>query len=71
MTSPRSFGVARDPRERMAGLQRLILEQRINKLVDALQRFTEEYNRGHGNVWPLREAELLRRAYHSFERSSC
>jgi hypothetical protein len=58
-----------EPQEQGAELQGRVLEQRFNKLVDSLRHFVDAYNRGQGNVWPMKEAEALRKAYRNFERS--
>jgi hypothetical protein len=50
-------------------LQQRAIQQRFQKMVDALQRFAEEYNKGGGHIWPLKEAEAVRKAYHNLERS--
>jgi hypothetical protein len=54
---------------RAAELQRRLLSERFQKLLHALERFSDEYNKGKGNVWPLKEAEGLRKAYYDLERS--
>jgi len=58
-----------EPQRRVAESQNHLLEKRFQKLVDALQRFAEEYNRNGGRVWPLREAEAVRKAYRDFDLS--
>jgi hypothetical protein len=58
-----------EPQRRVAELQNHLLEKRFQKLVDALQKFAGEYNRNGGRVWPLREAEAVRKAYRDFDRS--
>jgi hypothetical protein len=42
--------------------QRRQFEFQFNQLVDALIRFAERYNEGHGTTWPLHEADKLRKA---------
>jgi hypothetical protein len=41
----------------------------FNNLVDALRRFADAYNGGQGEVWPVKEADALRKAYHELERN--
>ena len=69
MTNPQKFYEMSEPQARVAQLQRHLFEQRFQKLVDALQRFSDKYTQGRGHVWPLREAEALRKAYRNLERS--
>ena len=57
------------PQRRVADLQNRLLEKRFQTLVDALQKFAGEYNRNGGHVWPLREAEAVRKAYRDFDLS--
>jgi uncharacterized protein involved in tolerance to divalent cations len=58
-----------EPQRRVAELKQRLLEERYRKLVESLERFTGEYNRWHGNVWPTKEAEALRKACHDLERA--
>jgi hypothetical protein len=69
MTNPQKFHEMSEPQARVAQLQRHLFEQRFQKLVDAVQRFSDQYNKGRGYVWPLKEAEALRKAYRNLERS--
>jgi hypothetical protein len=41
--------------------------QRFNDLVDAVAGFAAEYNQNHGQVWPAKKAEALRRAMRALE----
>ena len=43
-------------------LQQRNFEAKFNQLVDAVANFAKQYNKGKGQVWPLREAEKLRNA---------
>src|SRR5262245_44968269 len=59
-----------EQKQRLADeLEKRHFEERFNTLVNALQSFAKEYNKGHGNVWPLRQAEALQKACHDLERS--
>ncbi|HEY1239292.1 MAG TPA: hypothetical protein VGF16_01995 [Bryobacteraceae bacterium] len=58
-----------EQQHRRAESEQMLLDKRFQKLVDALQRFANEYNKGRGQFWPLHEAEAVRRAYRDFERS--
>jgi hypothetical protein len=58
-----------EPQRRVAESQNHLLEKRFQRLVDDLQRFADEYNRSGGRVWPLREAEAVRKAYRDFDLS--
>jgi len=39
----------------MAALERKLFEERFNKLIDAIHRFSDEYNKSKGDVWPARQ----------------
>ena len=43
--------------------------QKYKNLVDAIQRFSDTYNKAHGNTWPVKEAEALRKACHDLEHN--
>jgi hypothetical protein len=43
-------------------LRLLGFEQKLNRLVDAIEAFGKKYNDGKGSVWPKREADALRNA---------
>jgi hypothetical protein len=43
-------------------LQKWRFEQKFNQLVEAIAKFSKQYNQGKGQVWPAREAEQLRKA---------
>jgi hypothetical protein len=43
-------------------LPKLQFEQKFNQLVDAVAKFSKQYNQGKGQVWPKREAEKLGKA---------
>jgi hypothetical protein len=43
-------------------LQKRAFEEKFNRLVDAVAKFAEQYNKGKGQVWPKMEAERLRKA---------
>ena len=45
-------------------------EHKFNRLIDALQKFTEEYNRAPGQVWPVKNAEALSKAFRDLERTT-
>ena len=44
-------------------------EEKFNKLIDALQEFTREYNGSQGQVWPAKKAEALKTALREVERA--
>ena len=46
-----------------------LLEHRFDKLADALRQFAAEYNKTQGNVWPLKQAEAVRKASRDLDRS--
>jgi hypothetical protein len=56
--------------QQMKDVRRQQFEQRFNKLLEALQRFSSTYKKGQGQVWPSKEAEAVRKAYREWERSS-
>ena len=58
-----------EPQRRAEELQRQLLYERFQKLLDALESFANAHNKGRGQVWPNREAEVIRKAYRDFERS--
>lgn len=46
-----------------------LFELRFDKLAEALRQFATEYNKTHGNVWPLKQAEALRKASRDLDHS--
>jgi len=54
---------------REGGQERRRFEQRFNQLVDALTHFASAYNQGHGQVWPHKQAEAVRKAYRDLGRT--
>jgi hypothetical protein len=54
----------------MAPLERKLFEERFNKFIDAIHRFSDEYNKSKGDVWPARQAELVKRAFHDLEQTT-
>lgn len=44
-------------------------EERFNKLVKALEEFTQEYNGGTGNVWPHKKAIAVEKAIKGLQTS--
>lgn len=63
---PSKVSFTTDP-DRAAEARQRAFRERFQKLVDALERFADVYNRGRGAVWPLKEAEAVRKAYRSLE----
>jgi hypothetical protein len=49
--------------------ERRHFEEKFNKLIDALQDFTREYNRSNGNVWPAKKVEAVNKALRELERT--
>jgi hypothetical protein len=64
-------GMAQQERSRRARVQqeRREFEKSFNKLVDALGSFSSRYNGGHGQTWPAKEAEELKRALRELQSS--
>ena len=58
-----------ESQRRPADPDQALPEKRFQKLVDALQRFADEYNRDRAELWPLHQAEAVRESYRDFERS--
>jgi hypothetical protein len=69
MTNPAKVEAMTEPQHHVADLQRRLFEERFRKLVDAMQRFADTYDKAHGNVWPLKEADALKKACDNLERS--
>jgi hypothetical protein len=65
----RAMGFPEDRDRRVAEAQRRQFELKFNSLVEALARFSDAYRKGQGNVWPLKEAEGIRKAYREMERN--
>ena len=42
--------------------ERRDFEEKFNKLLDALQGFSQEYNKSRGSVWPAKKVEAVNRA---------
>ena len=49
--------------------ERRRFEEKFNKLIDALQDFTQEYNRSKGHVWPIKEVEAVNKALRELEQT--
>jgi hypothetical protein len=49
--------------------ERRHFEEKFNKLIDALQDFTQEYNRSNGNVWPAKKVEAVNKALRELEQT--
>src|SRR5262249_15731648 len=58
-----------DERRRADKEEMRLFTERFNKLVDAIRTFADEYNKGQGNIWPMRQAEALRKAYRELDHS--
>ena len=43
-------------------------ERRYEKLVAALNSFSEKYRQANGSVWPQKEAAAVRKAFQALER---
>ena len=54
----------------MAEQERKQFEQRFNKLIDAIHRFSDEYNKSKGAVWPAKHAEQVKKAFRELEQTS-
>ena len=55
--------------DRMSAQQRQEFERRMNAVIGALAKFTEAYNRDQGQVWPDREAKMLRKALSELQKT--
>jgi hypothetical protein len=64
-------GLAQQERDQKARQERerRQFEKTFNKLVDALGSFSSRYNGGHGQTWPAKEAEELKRAIRELQSS--
>ena len=49
--------------------ERRQFEEKFNKLIDALQGFTQEYNRSNGSVWPAKKVEAVNKALRELEQT--
>jgi hypothetical protein len=49
--------------------ERRQFEEKFNKLIDALQGFTQEYNRSNGHVWPAKKVEAVNKALRELEQT--
>ena len=63
-----SRAITRDYEARLAR-ERLEFEERFNRLIAAAAAFTEQYNRGKGQLWPQKEADALRKAMTKLQES--
>ncbi|MEO8026861.1 MAG: hypothetical protein ABI823_10320 [Bryobacteraceae bacterium] len=43
--------------------------ERFNHLIDAMQAFTEEYNKAPGAVWPQKKAEAIEQAFRDLQKT--
>ena len=59
-----------DRKNSMAAQERKLFEAKFNKLLDAIHRFSEEYNNAKGAVWPSKQAELVQKAFRDLEHIS-
>ncbi len=48
--------------------RRAEFERRFRAVVAAINRFSEKYNQSRGQVWPVKEAAEVARAYRELER---
>jgi len=44
-------------------------KSRFNKLIMLFHRFSDEYNKSKGDVWPPEQAELVKRAFKDLEQT--
>jgi hypothetical protein len=56
-------------RKDASDLERRQFEEKFNKLIDALQGFSQEYNQSHGSVWPAKKVEAVNKALRELERT--
>lgn len=52
----------------VAAARRSEFERRYSGLVKAMNTFAEKYNQSKGTVWPLKEADAVRKAFRNLER---
>jgi len=52
-----------------AALQKKEFEDRFNRLTQAVEEFSREYNKYHGMTWPKDKADALRKAIHDLEEA--
>ena len=69
LSHPEKVTAMPNPTDRSGQQERRELSHRYVKLVEALNHFADKYNSNRGNVWPMKEAEAVQRAYHDFERT--
>jgi hypothetical protein len=52
----------------MAAARRQEFERRYQALVEAMNSFADKYNDAKGNIWPLQEAQAVRKAFRDLEK---
>lgn len=52
----------------IAATRRAEFERRYQKLVAAMNTFSEKYRQANGEVWPQKEAVAVRKAFRALER---
>lgn len=56
-----------ESQEMLATARRAQFEKRYQELVDAMNLFARKYNDTKGNVWPMKEADAIRKALKRLE----
>ncbi|MCX6593907.1 MAG: hypothetical protein NTZ56_20525 [Acidobacteria bacterium] len=60
-TAPNNSGLTVD--------RKAMFEWRYQRLVSAMNKFSEKYKASRGHVWPLKEAAAVKKAFQELERT--
>jgi hypothetical protein len=61
--------VGEQPHARDAQIERDRFKERFNKLIAAMQEFSEAYNRSNGDVWPQKSADAVDKAFRELQKT--
>ena len=61
--------VAEQPHARDIQIERDRFKERFNKLITAMQAFTEAYNSSNGEVWPQKSADAVDKAFRELQKT--
>jgi stage V sporulation protein SpoVS len=61
--------VAEQPAAHDIQIERDRFKERFNKLITAMQEFTEAYNGSNGDVWPQKSADAVDKAFRELQKT--